>query len=73
MQHLKISYSDILMMPTNERRFHLGLLVKNKTEEKERFEEAQKSSASNSKGERKTKISGQALKNKLKSGEIPQT
>ena len=71
MQHLNISYSDILMMPTNERRFHLGLLVKNKTEEKERFEDAQKNHSSKSKGERRTTISGDTLKNKLKSGEIP--
>ena len=57
-------------MPTAERRFHLGLLLKTKQQEQEEMEKSQ-SNVKNAKGERKTKISGNALKSKLKSGEIP--
>ena len=60
---------DILNMPTNERRFYLGMLVKNKTEEREHAEQIRKNSSS--KGKRTTTISGEALKNRFKSGEIP--
>jgi hypothetical protein len=70
MVHLKMAYSDILAMPTNERRFHLAMLIKNKTEEREMYEEKKGKASSSSKGERTSKISGDALKNKLKSGEI---
>ena len=35
MLHLKMGYNDILSMPTNERRFHISMLVKNKTEEQD--------------------------------------
>lgn len=67
---MKVSYSDVLMMPTAERRFYLGLLLKNKHEEEEKREEG-KGDVTTSKGTRKTKVGGKALKNKLKSGEIP--
>jgi len=70
MQHLKIGYSDVLNMPTAERRFHLGLLVKTKKEEQDYIEQS-KNKSSGGKGTRKTKISGDALKNKIKSGEVP--
>jgi hypothetical protein len=73
MQHLKIGYSDVLNMPTSERRFHLGMLVKTKKEEQERAEEMQNKSSSGGKGTRKTKIGGEALKSKIKSGEVPLT
>lgn len=58
------------MMPTAERRFHLGLLLKKRHEDIEKQEEG-KGSVSTSKGQRKTKIGGNALKNKIKSGGIP--
>jgi hypothetical protein len=57
-------------MPTAERRFHLGLLVKNRQEENDRVEQM-KNSQSTGKGSKQTKISGDALKSKIKSGEIP--
>jgi len=58
------------MMPTAERRFYLGLLLKKRHEEIEKQEDG-KGSTSTSKGQRKTKIGGNTLKNKLKSGDIP--
>jgi hypothetical protein len=70
MQHLEIGYNDILIMPTAERRFYLGLLVQSKQKEQEHYENAQ-SSKSNSKGSRQTKISGDALKSKIKTGQVP--
>lgn len=57
-------------MPTAERRYYLGLLVQSKQKEQEAYENAQ-SKSSNAKGARQTKISGDALKNKIKSGEVP--
>ena len=72
MQHLKIGYSDILNMPTAERRFHLGMLVKNKQRENEIFKE-QKKNNNGSKGTRKTTISGDALKSRIKAGDVPLT
>lgn len=70
MRHLKLSYSDVLMMPVYERRFYLTTFVQEKEKQKEKMEDQQMNS-SNSKGTRTTKISGAQLKTKLKSGEIP--
>ena len=70
MQHLKIGYNDILIMPTSERRYYLGLLVQSKQKEQEQYENAQ-TPKSNSKGSRQTKISGDALKNRIKTGQVP--
>lgn len=60
-------------MPTSERRFHLGMLVKTRKEEQERMEEMKNKNSSGGRGNRTTKISGEALKNKMKSGEVPLT
>ena len=68
MRHLGIGYSDILMMPTGERRYYLGLLVRQKHEQEEMAEEIK--SKSNGKGTKQTQISGEALKNKIKAGNI---
>ena len=57
-------------MPTAERRFYLGLLLQTKQKEQEAMEKSN-STASGSKGTRKTKVSGEALKSKIKSGQIP--
>jgi hypothetical protein len=57
-------------MPTSERRYYLGLLIQQKHKEQEHFENSKKQS-SGSKGSRTSSISGDALKSKLKSGEIP--
>jgi len=72
MQHLKISYSDILTMPTYERRFFLGLLTKDKRDREEHMEKMKEQAQSKTgKGSRTTRVSGDALKNKINSGEIP--
>jgi hypothetical protein len=68
-QHLGIGYADAMLMPTAERRFFLGLLVKTKSEEREMVENMQ--SSSDGKGTKKTKIGGEALKNKMLRGELP--
>jgi hypothetical protein len=73
MQYLKIGYTDVLNMPTNERRFYMGMLIKTKSEEQEAAEQASAKANPNAKGNRKTKVSGEALKNKIKSGEVPLT
>ena len=70
MIHLKMGYEDVLNMPTNERRFHIGMLVKQKSEEQERMKEAYGKTGSG-KGTRKTRISGEALKTRIKSGDVP--
>jgi hypothetical protein len=70
MQHLKMNYSDVLCMPTYERRFFLSLLMKQNIERQEEVENANKTQT-NSKGNRKTSISGDALKSRMKSGDIP--
>jgi hypothetical protein len=69
-----MSYNDVLSMPTYERRFFLGLLNKEAREREERAEELKnKSQTNNSKGSRTTRVTGDALKNKIKSGDIPTT
>jgi hypothetical protein len=61
-------------MPTYERRFFLGLLNKEAREREERAEELRnKTQTKNSKGSRTTRVTGDALKNKIKSGDIPTT
>lgn len=72
MHHLKIGYNDVLNMPTGERRFHLGMLVKTKQQEQEAIENAQ-NNQKGGKGQRKTTISGDALKTRIKSGQLPMT
>lgn len=72
MKHLEISYSDVLMMPTCERRFFLGLATKSAIEREEYIEEMKKNAQNrNSKGSRSTSVSGEALKSRMKSGDIP--
>ena len=75
MQHLKgVTYSDVLSMPTYERRFFLSLLTKEARQREEETEKMrEKAKNSKSKGNRSTKISGDALKTKMKNGEIPTT
>ena len=69
-----MSYNDVLSMPTYERRFFLGLLNKEAREREERAEELRnKTQTKNSKGSRTTRVTGDALKNKIKSGDIPTT
>ena len=75
MQHLKgVNYSDVLAMPTYERRFFLSLLTKELREQEEKMEEMKnQNSNKNAKGNRSTTISGEALKSRFKTGDIPLT
>lgn len=71
MQHLKCSYSDVLVMPTCERRFFLGLATKTAIEREEYVEEMKKNAQNRGgKGNRTSSISGQQLKNKFYNGEM---
>lgn len=59
-------------MPTYERRFYLGLLTKQARQREEHLEALkEQAQTKGSKGSRSTRISGNQLKNKLKSGDIP--
>jgi hypothetical protein len=73
MQHLKgVTYSDILSMPTYERRYFLSLLTKDYKQREEKMEEMQENAKTKgSKGNRTSKVSGESLKSKMRSGEIP--
>ena len=66
-----MTYSDVLAMPTYERRYFLGLLTKQAREREEEMEEMkEKTQVSSGKGNRTTRVSGSALKTKLQSGEV---
>jgi hypothetical protein len=64
------TYSDVLMMPTNERRFYLGMLLKIKQREREMYENSANNNTGG-KGNRKKTISGDQLKAQIKSGNVP--
>jgi len=63
-----MTYQDVLSTPTYERRFYLDTLVK---ENEKRKEANGNSKYSNGKGSRNKTIGADALKSKLKTGEIP--
>ncbi len=67
-----MTYQDVLAAPTYERRFFLLTFINEGEKKKEKYEE-QREAATNSKakGSRTTRVSGNQLKSKLKSGEIP--
>lgn len=71
MRHLKIPYSDVLTMPTYERRFFLTTFINENEKRKEQEEEQTANASSSSNGKRTTKVSGDQLKARLKNGEIP--
>lgn len=59
-------------MPTYERRFFLGQLTKDRQETEARYEALkEEAQAKTGKGTRTTRVSGETLKNKIKSGEVP--
>ncbi len=66
-----VSYSDILDMPTYMRRYFLGLLTKQTKEREEQNEEIKSSSKNNGKGKRTSTVSGDALKSRIKAGDLP--
>lgn len=70
MQQLKTPYLDTMSMPVYERRFFINMLL-NQQRKQEEIMEQNISNNSNSKGNRTSKISGDNLKSKMKSGEIP--
>ena len=71
-KHIGFSYSDVLNMSVYERRQYLKLLLNENNSKNEAIEE-QKEEMNNkgAKGSRTTKVSGDQLKARLKSGEIP--
>ena len=67
-----MSYSDVLAMPTYERRFFLGQKTREYEKQEEQMEKSKEQQKSRtSKGYRTTRVSGDALKNKIKSGDLP--
>ena len=65
------TYNDVLNLPVRERRLYLGFLTKDAITRQEKAEElGQKAQTKGGKGSRQTRVSGTALKNKLKSGEV---
>ena len=64
-----MGYNDVMMMPVYERRFFIDLLMKQR--EKSNEELNNKVSNKNAKGSRQSKISGDALKTKMQTGQIP--
>ena len=71
-QHLNgFTYADVLALPVYERRYFLSLKSKDVNKQKEYQEEQTKTAKSNSKGNRSSTVSGDALKNRMKNGDIP--
>lgn len=67
-----MSRQDVLAMPTYERRFYLTTLINENTKKNEMMEEKlQESKNSGARGSRTTTVSGEQLKSKLKTGQIP--
>lgn len=66
-----MGYNDAMMMPVYERKYFINLLIKQNQKRMEFIENEKTTMTSNSKGNRQTKLSGDALKNKMQSGEIP--
>ena len=67
MDHMHMGYNDILQMPTIERKYHLNKLVQKKLE----YDQRVKHSQGRGKGERKTTIGGDMLKQQMVNGTIP--
>jgi hypothetical protein len=69
-----MSYADVLAMPTYERRFFIGQLTRDVMQKQEHFEKMQEQQKTQgTKGQRSTRVSGEALKSQIKSGNIPTT
>lgn len=67
-----MGYNDVMMMPVYERKYFINLLIQ-QNQKRVEYLDNEKSSTKTSKGNRQSKISGDALKNKMKNGEIPLT
>ncbi len=67
-----MTYSDVMAMPTYERRYYLGMLTKDFERRQEQIEEQkEQQTTSGGKGSRTSKVSGQQLKNNINNGNIP--
>jgi len=67
-----MTYSDVMVMPTYERRYYLGMLTKDFERKQEQIEEQkEQQTTSGGKGSRTSKVSGQQLKNNINNGNIP--
>jgi hypothetical protein len=62
------NYDSVMNMPTNERRFYLARHHRRISEQEER---TQTKKQSGGKGKRSSSISGDALKTKMRNGDIP--
>jgi anti-sigma28 factor (negative regulator of flagellin synthesis) len=72
-QHIKgFTYNDVMQMPTQERRFFIGEKLKEINKQEENMEKMkEQSKSSGERGIRTKKISGEALKTNIKSGNLP--
>lgn len=71
-QHLDgFTYADVLALPVYERRFFLSLKSRDISKQKEHNEEQTQAAKSNSKGNRTSTVTGDALKSRMKNGDIP--
>ena len=60
-----------MSMPTYQRRFFLGLLTKDIQQREEKLEaQKEQSSTNGSKGSRTTRVTGDALKTKMRNGTV---
>ena len=67
-----MTYQDAMSLPTYERRFFLSTLINENTKKNEEMEERlQDSKNSGARGTRSSRVGGEQLKAKIKSGEIP--
>jgi hypothetical protein len=67
-----MTYSDVMAMPTYERRYYLGMLTKDFERKQEQIEEQKdQQTTSGGKGSRTSKVSGQQLKTRMNNGDIP--
>jgi hypothetical protein len=67
-----MTYSDVMSMPTYERRFFIGQKTRDMTKQEEQMQKLREQQDSrNAKGSRTKKISGDALKTRMKNGDVP--
>ena len=62
------TYDSVMNMPTNERRFYLARHHRRMSEQEEKTKANKQSGG---KGKRSSSISGDALKSRMKNGDIP--
>ncbi len=72
-QHIKnFTYNDVMNMPTGYRRYFLSLKLRENSKQQELIEKQREEQNNQSaKGTRSKKISGDTLKLRMESGDIP--